>query len=168
MKKDFKSIAFLAVFTMIVGCAFYCIGFYDSPVFTLLVGLTMLAVYHAGLYNRGIIEDNTIASQKEIIERDKCRPYPPTGQSSHCPEWSRCVPWWKTLQFQMCGVAALNTNPLRNFLALGIVVHCHIHWKELPINTINQLCFLSNSACKIWINHNSKCFWGFARLCRLP
>ena len=34
-------------------------------------GLTMLAVYHAGLYNRGIIEDNTIASQKEIIERDK-------------------------------------------------------------------------------------------------
>ena len=85
MKKDFKSIAFLAVFTMIVGCAFYCIGFYDSPVFTLLVGLTMLAVYHAGLYNRGIIE--------EIIERDKCRPYPPTGQSSHCPEWSRCVPW---------------------------------------------------------------------------
>ena len=93
MKKDFKSIAFLAVFTMIVGCAFYCIGFYDSPVFTLLVGLTMLAVYHAGLYNRGIIEDNTIASQKEIIERDKCRPYPPTGQSSHCPEWSSCVPW---------------------------------------------------------------------------
>ena len=71
MKKDFKSIAFLAVFTMIVGCAFYCIGFYDSAVFTLLVGLTMLAVYHAGLYNRGIIEDNTIASQKEIIERDK-------------------------------------------------------------------------------------------------
>ena len=68
MKKDFKSIAFLAVFTMIVGCAFYCIGFYDSAVFTLLVGLTMLAVYHAGLYNRGIIEDNTIASQKEIIE----------------------------------------------------------------------------------------------------
>ena len=42
MKKDFKSIAFLAVFTMIVGCAFYCIGFYDSAVFTLLVGLTML------------------------------------------------------------------------------------------------------------------------------
>ena len=40
-------------------------------IFTLLSGLTMLAVYHAGLYNRGIIEDNTIASQKEIIERDK-------------------------------------------------------------------------------------------------
>ncbi len=76
MKKDFKSIAFLAVFTMIVGCAFYCIGFYDSAVFTLLVGLTMLAVYHAGLYNRGIIEDNTIASQKEIIERDKLGPNP--------------------------------------------------------------------------------------------
>ena len=71
MKKDFKSIAFLAVFTMIAGCAFYCIGFYDSAIFTLLSGLTMLAVYHAGLYNRGIIEDNTIASQKEIIERDK-------------------------------------------------------------------------------------------------
>ena len=71
MKKDFKSIAFLAVFTMIVGCAFYCIDFYDSAIFTLLSGLTMLAVYHAGLYNRGIIEDNTIASQKEIIERDK-------------------------------------------------------------------------------------------------
>ena len=71
MKKDFKSIAFLAVFTMIVGCTFYCIGFYDSAVFTLLVGLTMLAVYHAGLYNRGIIEDNTIESQKGIIERDK-------------------------------------------------------------------------------------------------
>ena len=71
MKKDFKSIAFLAVFTMIAGCAFYCIGFYDSAIFTLLTGLTMLAIYHAGLYNRGIIEDNTIASQKEIIERDK-------------------------------------------------------------------------------------------------
>lgn len=71
MKKDFKSIAFLAVFTMIVGCSFYRIGFYDSADFTLMVGLTMLAVYHAGLYNRGIIEDNTIASQKEIIERDK-------------------------------------------------------------------------------------------------
>ena len=71
MKKDFKSIAFLAVFTMIAGCALYCIDFYDSAVFTLLSGLTMLAVYHAGFYNRGIIEDNTIASQKEIIERDK-------------------------------------------------------------------------------------------------
>jgi len=71
MKKDFKSIAFLAVFTMIAGCAFYSIGFYDSAIFTLLSGLTMLAVYHAGLYNCGIIEDNTIASQKEIIERDK-------------------------------------------------------------------------------------------------
>ena len=47
MKKDFKSIAFLAVFTMIAGCAFYCIGFYDSAIFTLLSGLTMLAVYHA-------------------------------------------------------------------------------------------------------------------------
>ena len=85
MKKDFKSIAFLAVFTMIAGCAFYCMDFYDSAVFTLLAGLTMLAIYHAGLYNRGIIEDiyhaglynrgiiedTTIASQKEIIERDK-------------------------------------------------------------------------------------------------
>ena len=30
-------------------------------------------------------------------------------------------------QFEVCRVAALNTNPLRNFLALGIVVHCHIH-----------------------------------------
>ena len=36
MKKDFKSIAFLAMFTMIVGCAFYCIDFYDSAIFTLL------------------------------------------------------------------------------------------------------------------------------------
>lgn len=71
MKKDFKSIVFLAVFTMIAGCAFYCIDFYDSVIFTLLSGFTMLAVYHAGLYNRDIIEDNTIASQKEIIERDK-------------------------------------------------------------------------------------------------
>ena len=71
MKKDFKSIAFLAVFTMIVGCSFYRIGFYDSADFTLMVGLTMLAVYHAGLYNRGIIVDNTIESQKGIIERDK-------------------------------------------------------------------------------------------------
>ena len=44
---------------------------YDSAIFTLLTGLTMLAIYHAGLYNRGVIEDNTIASQKEIIERDK-------------------------------------------------------------------------------------------------
>jgi hypothetical protein len=51
MKKDFKSIAFLAVFTMIAGCAFYCIGFYDSAIFTLLSGLTMLAVYHAGACN---------------------------------------------------------------------------------------------------------------------
>ena len=73
MKKDFKSIAFLAVFTMIAGCAFYCIGFYDSAIFTLLTGLTMLAIYHAGLYNRGVIEDSTIASQKEIIERDRIR-----------------------------------------------------------------------------------------------
>ena len=56
---------------MIAGCTFYCIDFYDSAIFTLLSGLTMLAVYHAGLYNRGIIEDNTIASQKEIIEWDK-------------------------------------------------------------------------------------------------
>lgn len=71
MEKDFKSIAFLAVFVMITGCVFYFFDFYDSAFFTLLTGLTMLAVYHAGLYNRGIIETNTIASQKEIIERDK-------------------------------------------------------------------------------------------------
>ncbi|MBR1558212.1 MAG: hypothetical protein IJ647_10765, partial [Prevotella sp.] len=44
---------------------------YDSAIFTLLTGLTMLAICHAGLYNRGVIEDSTIASQKEIIERDK-------------------------------------------------------------------------------------------------
>jgi hypothetical protein len=36
---------------MIAGCTFYCIDFYDSAIFTLLSGLTMLAVYHAGLYN---------------------------------------------------------------------------------------------------------------------
>ena len=56
---------------MITGCVFYFFDFYNSAFFTLLTGLTMLAVYHAGLYNRGIIEANTIASQKEIIERDK-------------------------------------------------------------------------------------------------
>ncbi len=71
MEKDFKSIAFLAVFVMVAGCVFYFFDFYDGAFFTLLTGLTMLAIYHAGLYNRGIIEDNTIASQKEIIERDK-------------------------------------------------------------------------------------------------
>ena len=71
MKKDFKSIAFLSVFVMIAGAVFYFFDFYESAIFTLLVGLTMLAVYHAGLYSRGIVEDNTIASQKEIIERDQ-------------------------------------------------------------------------------------------------
>ena len=71
MEKDFKSIAIMSIFVIIVGGAFYIFGFYDSAIFTLLVGLTLLAIYHAGLYNRGIIEDNTIANQKEIIERDK-------------------------------------------------------------------------------------------------
>ena len=71
MEKDFKSIAFLSVFVMIAGAVFYFFDFYDSAFFTLLVGLTMLAVYHAGLYNRGVVETNTIASQKEIIQRDK-------------------------------------------------------------------------------------------------
>ena len=71
MKKDFKSVAYISVSVMIVGCAFYIFDFYDSAFFTLLTGLTLLAIYHAGLYNRGIIEDNTIANQKEIIERDK-------------------------------------------------------------------------------------------------
>ena len=71
MEKDFKSIAYLSVFVMIAGAVFYFFDFYDSAFFTLLVGLTMLAVYHAGLYNRGVVETNTIASQKEIIQRDK-------------------------------------------------------------------------------------------------
>lgn len=71
MEKDFKSIAYLSVFVMIAGAVFYFFDFYDSAFFTLLVGLTMLAVYHAGLYNRGVLETNTIASQKEIIQRDK-------------------------------------------------------------------------------------------------
>ena len=71
MEKDFKGIAYLSVFVMIAGAVFYFFDFYDSAFFTLLVGLTMLAVYHAGLYNRGVVETNTIASQKEIIQRDK-------------------------------------------------------------------------------------------------
>ncbi len=81
---------------------------------------------------------------------------------------------WVICQFQMCRVAAMNTYPLCNFLAFGIVVHCHIHWKELAINTVNQLCFFGYSACKIWINHNSECFWGltfslwFGVSCSLP
>lgn len=75
MEKDFKSIAFLSVFVMIAGAVFYFFDFYDSAFFTLLVGLTMLAVYHAGLYNRGVVETNTIASQKEIIERYKKQTY---------------------------------------------------------------------------------------------
>ena len=62
MRKDFKSIAFMSVFVLIVGAGFYLFDFYDSAFFTLLVGLTLLAIYHAGLYNRGIIEDNTIIS----------------------------------------------------------------------------------------------------------
>ena len=70
MKKDFKSVAYISVAVMIAGCAFYIFDFYDSAFFTLLTGLTLLAIYHAGLYSRGIIEDNTIASQKEIIDRD--------------------------------------------------------------------------------------------------
>ena len=75
MKKDFKSVAYISVSVMIVGCAFYIFDFYDSAFFTLLTGLTLLALYHAGLYSRGIIEDNTIASQKEIIERYKKQAY---------------------------------------------------------------------------------------------
>ena len=63
--------ALMSVFVMIVGCAFYIFDFYDSAFFTLLTGLTLLAIYHAGLYSRGIIVNNTIANQKEIIERDK-------------------------------------------------------------------------------------------------
>ena len=54
---------------------FYLFEFYDTTVFTLLSGLSLLALYHAGLYSRGIIEDNTIASQKEIIERYKKQAY---------------------------------------------------------------------------------------------
>ena len=71
MKQDFKNVAYMSVFVLIVGAGFYLFDFYDSAFFTLLVGLTLLAIYHAGLYNRGIIEDNTIISQQEIIERDK-------------------------------------------------------------------------------------------------
>jgi hypothetical protein len=54
---------------------FYLFEFYDTTVFTLLSGLSLLALYHAGLYSRGIIEDNTRASQKEIIERYKKQAY---------------------------------------------------------------------------------------------
>ena len=71
MKQDFKNVAYIAVFVMIAGCVFYIFDFYDSAFFTLLTGLTLLAIYHAGLYSREIIEDNTITNQKEIIERDK-------------------------------------------------------------------------------------------------
>ena len=75
MKKDFKSIAFISVFVIFVAGAFYMFGFYDTTVFTLLSGLSLLALYHTGLYSRGIIEDNTIASKKEIIERYKKQTY---------------------------------------------------------------------------------------------
>ena len=61
----------MAVFVMIVGTSFYILDFYESAFFTLLTGLLLLAIYHAGLYSRGIIVNNTIANQKEIIERDK-------------------------------------------------------------------------------------------------
>ena len=61
----------MAVFVMIVGTSFYIFDFYESAFFTLLTGLLLLAIYHAGLYSRGIIVNNTIANQKEIIERDK-------------------------------------------------------------------------------------------------
>ncbi len=71
MVKEFKSIAYMAVFVMIVGTSFYIFDFYESAFFTLLTGLLLLAIYHAGLYSRGIIVNNTIANQKEIIERDK-------------------------------------------------------------------------------------------------
>lgn len=71
MRKDFKSIAFISVFVSTIGCGFYLFKLYDSAIFILTTGLMLLALYHIGLYNRGIIEDNTIASQKEIIERDK-------------------------------------------------------------------------------------------------
>jgi hypothetical protein len=71
MIKEFKSIAYMAVFVMIVGTSFYIFDFYESAFFTLLTGLLLLAIYHAGLYSRGIIVNNTIANQKEIIERDK-------------------------------------------------------------------------------------------------
>ena len=75
MKKDFKSITFISGFVIFVAGAFYMFDFYDTTVFTLLSGLSLLALYHAGLYSRGIIEDNTIASQKEIIERYKKQAY---------------------------------------------------------------------------------------------
>ena len=75
MRKDFKSIAFISVFVILIAGGFYLFGFYNTTVFTLLSGLSLLALYHAGLYSRGIIEDNTIASQKEIIERDKKQMY---------------------------------------------------------------------------------------------
>ena len=71
MIKEFKSIAYMAVFVMIVGTSFYILDFYESAFFTLLTGLLLLAIYHAGLYSRGIIVNNTIANQKDIIERDK-------------------------------------------------------------------------------------------------
>ena len=71
MIKEFKSIAYMAVFVMMVGTSFYIFDFYESAFFTLLTGLLLLAIYHAGLYSRGIIVNNTIANQKEIIERDK-------------------------------------------------------------------------------------------------
>ena len=71
MIKEFKSIAYMAVFVMIVGTSFYIFDFYESAFFTLITGLLLLAIYHAGLYSRGIIVNNTIANQKEIIERDK-------------------------------------------------------------------------------------------------
>ena len=75
MKKDFKSIAFISVFVILIAGGFYLFGFYNTTVFTLLSGLSLLALYHAGLYSRGIIENNTIASQKEIIERYKKQAY---------------------------------------------------------------------------------------------
>ena len=75
MRKDFKSIAFISVFVILIAGGLYSFEFYDTTVFTLLSGLSLLALYHAGLYSRGIIEDNTIASQKEIIERYKKQAY---------------------------------------------------------------------------------------------
>ena len=75
MRKDFKSIAFISVFVILIAGGFYLFSFYNTTVFTLLSGLSLLALYHAGLYSRGIIEDNTIASQREIIERYKKQAY---------------------------------------------------------------------------------------------
>jgi len=51
MKQDFKNVAYMSVFVLIVDAGFYLFDFYDSAFFTLLVGLTLLAIYHAGLYN---------------------------------------------------------------------------------------------------------------------